>query len=337
MATKTIMGLIAKPFFSVADFLRSILRSGGGGMPTRVMPHRPSARMLMRVAGVWVALSGAGQSFAAVPDPPSAALLQAKYVSLGERLRDNPFRQALALDSSEASNDSQGDVYALVNHPFATVSVELNNPEHWCDILILHINTKYCHAMTRQGITAMTVSIGKKTPQPVEEAYPIDFAYRVAAATSKYLEIQLTSGQGPLGTRNYLIQLQAIPVGKTQTFLHLTYSYAYGSAGRIAMKTYLSTIGSGKVGFTVTGRQSHGQPEYIDGMRGLMERNAMRYYLAIDAYLGALSAPPSAQLQKRLLSWFNGTEQYPRQLREIDKSAYIRMKQREYLRQQTVL
>lgn len=294
-------------------------------------------RYVMRLLIVWIAFFSAGASLAALPDPPSAALLQAKFVSLGERLQNNPFRQALALDSFEASNDLQGDVYALINHPFATVSAALHSPDHWCDILILHINTKYCHATTSQGNTAMTVSIGKKTPQPVEEAYPIKFAYRVAAATPKYLEIQLTSGKGPLGTRNYLIQLQAIPAGKAQTFLHLTYSYAYGSSGRIAMKTYLATIGSSKVGFTVTGRQAHGQPEYIDGMRGLMERNAMRYYLAIDAYLGALSAPPSTQLQKRLLSWFNGTEQYPRQLREVDQAAYIKMKQREYLRQQTVL
>jgi hypothetical protein len=51
----------------------------------------------------------------------------------------------------------------------------------------------------------------------------------------------------------------------------------------IAMKTYLATLGSSKVGFTVTRRQSNGQPEYIRGMRGLVERNAMRYYLAIDA------------------------------------------------------
>jgi hypothetical protein len=306
-------------------------------MPRCVMRPLPSANMLMRLLIVWVAFCSAGTSLAAVPDPQSAALLQAKFVSLGERLQNNPFRQMLALDSFEASNDLRGDVYALVNHPFATVGVALNSPDHWCDILILHINTKYCHATTSKGTTAMTVSIGKKTPQPVEEAYPIEFAYRVVAATPHYLEIQLSAEQGPWGTRNYLIQLQAIPVGKAQTFLHLTYSYAYGAAGRLAMKTYFATIGSDKVGFTVTGKQAHGQPEYIDGMRGLMERNAMRYYLAIDAYLGALSAPPPTQLQKRLLSWFNGTEQYPRQLREMDQAAYIKMKQREYLRQQTVL
>jgi hypothetical protein len=101
------------------------------------------------------------------------------------------------------------------------------------------------------------------------------------------------------------------------------------------MKTYLATIGRGKVGFTMTGKRSSGQPEYIGGMRGVAERNTMRYYLAIDAYLGALTTPPPLQLQKRLQNWFTATEQYPRQLREVDRTAYIEMKRSEYLRQQT--
>jgi hypothetical protein len=97
----------------------------------------------------------------------------------------------------------------------------------------------------------------------------------------------------------------------------------------------VATIGSGKVGFTRTGKQSSGQPEHIGGMRGVVERNTMRYYLAIDAYLGALATAPPLQLQKRLQSWFSATEQYPRQLREVDRAAYMAMKRSEYLRQQT--
>jgi hypothetical protein len=62
----------------------------------------------------------------------------------------------------------------------------------------------------------------------------------------------------------------------------------------------------------------------------------MRYYLAIDAYLGASAAAPAQQLQKRLQSWFTATEQYPRQLHEIERTAYIDMKLREHLRQQSL-
>ncbi|HEY3597286.1 MAG TPA: hypothetical protein VGL08_07220, partial [Paraburkholderia sp.] len=61
----------------------------------------------------------------------------------------------------------------------------------------------------------------------------------------------------------------------------------------------------------------------------------MRYYLAIDAYLGALSVAPNQRLEQRLTSWFNATEQYPRQLHEVDRQDYMQMKRDEYQRQQT--
>ena len=35
------------------------------------------------------------------------------------------------------------DTHSGVNYPFPTVSAALNGPEQWCDVLILHIKTKY--------------------------------------------------------------------------------------------------------------------------------------------------------------------------------------------------
>jgi hypothetical protein len=69
-------------------------------------------------------------------------------------------------------------------------------------------------------------------------------------------------------------------------------------------------------------------------MRGLVERNTMRYYLAIEAFLGALSSPPQARLEKSLHDWFSAIERYPRQLHELEQSEYLDMKRKEYLRQQ---
>lgn len=290
------------------------------------------------LAGAWLAgmvFFSTGAALAAVPDTQSAAMLHAKYASLDERLHHNAFQRTLSLDSSESASDLKGDIHALVDYPFSTVSAALDDAAHWCDVLILHINTKHCQATADTTRTVLAVSIGRKTPQSLKDAYPIAFSYRVVTATADYLNIRLTAPEGPLSTRNYRIQLQAVPIGNNQTFLHLTYSYDYGMAGRLAMQTYLATLGSGKVGFTQTGRQSGSRPEYIDGMRGVVERNTMRYYLAIDAYLGALASPRHLQFQKRLNSWFSATEQYPRQLREVDRTAYLDMKQSEYLRQQT--
>jgi hypothetical protein len=65
-------------------------------------------------------------------------------------------------------------------------------------------------------------------------------------------------------------------------------------------------------------------------MRGAIERNVMRYYLAIDAHLASLSAAPQQQLEKRLETWFDSSERYARQLHEMDRSQYIAMKRDEY-------
>ncbi len=293
-------------------------------------------RWLTRMVFACVAFAGAGLVPAATPGTNSAASLRAKYAALGEQLNNNQFQRTLYLDSAETSRDLMGDIYALVDYPFADVNAALNGPAHWCDVLMLHINTKYCRASTGKTGTVVAVSIGKKYDQPLAEAYRVEFAYRVAATTPDYLEVQLNAETGPLGTSNYRILLAAVPVEGGRTFLHFTYSYAYGLAGRLAMQIYLATIGRSKVGFTIIGRQPNGLPDYIRGVRGVVERNTMRYYLAIDAYLGALAAPSSEQLEKRLRSWFASAERYPRQLHEVDRTAYLDMKRNEYLRQQTV-
>ena len=85
----------------------------------------------------------------------------------------------------------------------------------------------------------------------------------------------------------------------------------------------------------MVGRQGNGQPDYVAGVRGLVERNTMRYYLAIDSFLESAAAPPQAQLEQRLQSWFSAVERYPRQLHEVDRDAYLQMKYAEFARQQT--
>ena len=100
------------------------------------------------------------------------------------------------------------------------------------------------------------------------------------------------------------------------------------------MQVYLGTIGRYKVGFTVAGTQPDGQPLHIGGMRGVAERNTMRYYLAIEAFLGAVSAPPQERLEQRLREWFAANERYPQQLHEMEQAEYLAMKRKEYSRQQ---
>lgn len=279
----------------------------------------------------------AGPGRAADGSGDSAAGLSGKYAELRGQLSDNQFRKPIVLVSSESRDSVAGDMYALVDQPFAAVAAALKGPGDWCEIMILHLNTKYCRASAGAQGNTLNVSIGKKFDQPVDQAYRVVFAHSVAAQTAGYLQVRLNADQGPLSTRNYLIVLEAVPVGGGRTFLHLSYSYGFGAAGRLAMQVYLGAVGSSKVGFTVTGTQADGQRQHIGGMRGLVERNTMRYYLAIEAFLGSLSVPPQARLEKRLRDWFAATERYPRQLHEMEQDEYLDMKRKEYQRQQAAV
>ena len=264
-----------------------------------------------------------------------SAALRDKHIALATQLASNHFQGPLYLESRESARQLEGDVYALVEHSFATVSAALAEAEHWCDVLILHLNTKYCRTAKEGGANQLELRIGRKHDQPLAEASPVVFSYQRVAVDPEYLRIELDAADGPLGTRDYRIVVEAIPVAEGRSFIHMRYAFAYGRAGRVAMQLYLATVGRGKVGFTPAAAAHAGEPPvFIGGVRGVVERNTMRYYLAIEAYLDALSVEPARQPEQRLEGWFARTQKYPRQLYEIDRVTYLEMKRRELQRQQ---
>jgi len=255
--------------------------------------------------------------------------LRQRYAAIAPQLAASPYGRPLKIESVQDEGDLQGDVQAVVEHPFATLDRELRSAARWCDILILHLNTKQCVSSDTQ----LAVAVGRKYDQPLADAYHLNFDYRVAASAPDFLKVVLNAKDGPFGTHDYRIVVEATPLDPRHAFLHMSYAYGYGFAARMALQGYLATIGRDKVGFTVVGRQRDGQPVYVDNVRGVVERNAMRYYLAIDAYLASLAAPPGEQQERRLLAWFNATERYRRQLHEMEQADYVAMKRSELERQ----
>ena len=269
----------------------------------------------------WCARVGAAclLAVAALQAHADADELRGRHAQMSEHLRNNEFGRQLHIDSAESQNSLQGDVYAVLDHPFDKVREALQHPGAWCDIMLLPFNTRACQASGNQ----LTVRIGRKPDQPVEQAHPLNFSFQNVAARPDYLQTRLNAGQGPFGTRDYRISAEAVPLENGKTFMHMRYSYGFGGAGRFAMQAYLATAGANKVGFTT------------NGVRGAVERNAMRYYLAIDAYLDTMDAPAAQRVDKRINQWFTATERYPRQLREMERARYVALKRDAYERQQT--
>jgi hypothetical protein len=297
------------------------------------------AARLVQILGIMTVLLPVLYNSSPVTAADEAAVLREQYLTLAPKISHNQFQRPVYLVSTESSSTLKGDIYALVEYPFAGVKGAFTDPErgpdNWCDMLILHLNTQYCRAANGTSGRRLSVDIGKKIEQPLADAYRVGFNYRVEVSSPEYFRVDLNAESGPLGTTNYRIMLEAVTLGSKLTFLHLTYSYEYGLTARLAMKAYLATVGRDKVGFTRIGAETDGEQNYIGGVRGVVERNTMRYYLAIDAYLSALSLPADKRLEKRLSSWFDATEQYARQLHEVEKQEYMQMKYREYRRQQT--
>ena len=287
------------------------------------------------VCGVFLSVAGAVHAQA-----DGAATLLDKHTALAQSLARNPYNRPLVLESQEVNNRVTGHAYAVLDFPFSAVSAQFKNPNQWCEVMILHLNTKYCRASgpaanaALAGNETLMVSIGKKTPQSLSDASTLNFDFKLADISSNFMAVNLTSREGPMGTSDYRMTLKAAALPGGKTFVHLSYAYSYGLAGKLAMQSYLSTVGRSKVGFTEVA-QKDGRNELVGGMRGTVERNTMRYYLAMEALMVSLREPASEQLGKRLDYWFTATEQYPEQLHEIERASYMSMKRAEVQRQQS--
>jgi hypothetical protein len=262
-----------------------------------------------------------------------ALALRARHDALLERLANNHFHRRMVVESAQTNATLEGDVYTVVAQPYSSVNRALREINQWCDILMLHLNVKSCMTKGRGAASTLSLLVGRRFDQPLANAYALDFVYRVAANTPDYLQVRLGAEAGPLDTKNYAVVVEAVALDAVNTFIHLSYSYTYGLLTRVAMQSYLRTLGRHKVGFSIVDRKPDGTPVFIGGTRGVIERNAMRYYLAIEAYISAMRAPAAEQPEKRLRDWFDAIEHYPQQLHEMEWDEYLSMKRLELARQ----
>ena len=291
-------------------------------------PHasNPGAFMQRLLSRAALAAVVAATGLAAVPAAAAdGAALRQRHAELRSALAQSPFGRPLVLSSSDSTSRPQGEVHAVLRHPFSRVAGALRQSEAWCALMMLQTNIKRCSA----GGDGLQVAIARRHDQPVEEAYQVDFAHTVRDASAEHLLVEVTAGSGPLGTTDYKLAFEAVPLDADRTFVRMTYGYTAGVAARLASQAYLSTAGRDKVGFSVAGQDESGRPVLVGGSRGVAERNTMRYYLALEAVLAAQALPPEQRAERRLRDWYAAIERHPRQLREMSREEYLAMKRRE--------
>jgi hypothetical protein len=250
------------------------------------------------------------------------------------RLDENSFGLPLLVQSSEQGEHSTVDVYGIFEYPFEEVVDTLRIPANWCDILCLHPNIKASTWQKRQNGWALTLYLGRKKYQAPEDTHPVLYNFRIASQQPDYLHIALTAASGPFGTRDHTLRFEALPLDKHRSFVHVRYAYSSSGAFRLAEQAYFATLGRNKIGFTTTGTDTNGRPVYIKGPRAALERNAVRYFFAFQAFMDTLSVPRESRFAKRIHRWYALTDAYRRQLYEMDREDYAATKTQAYKNQQ---
>ncbi|MDA8431148.1 MAG: hypothetical protein M0T70_17985 [Geobacteraceae bacterium] len=265
---------------------------------------------------------------------PGADLLLDTYHRIQMRLETNSPGLPLFVESVEHNDKVHVDVYGIFDYHFSSVVNVLKIPENWCAIVSLHPNVKACTYQELTGTTHLNMYLGSKGYQAPEDARQVTSSFRIVEQQPAYLDIILDAKEGPFGTRDHRMKFEALPLAGGKTFVHVSYTYHDSAALRLASKIYFATLGRNKVGFTVTATDSDGNPVYIGGPRGAVERSAVRYYLAIQSFMNTLHHPAARRFSVRISEWHDLTTRYRRQLGDMDKQDYLTVKTREHTNQE---
>ena len=233
------------------------------------------------------------------------------------------------LASSEQDDLLSAEVNSIVQTPFELVATTLSKARNWCLVMPLHFNIKTCTYEKHNDSDVLTIYSGRKIYESPEDSYQMTYRFEVIKNDDKQLTLRLHAKHGPIGTSNYLIELDAVPVAEG-TLLQIHSSYRPSWLSSMLTSAYLSTVGRDKVGFSLI--KYNGELQPVQGIKGIIERNVMRYHLAINAFFSTQSLPEESRHEATLASWFKQNDSYP-QLHEMDEAEYLEIKRKEWQNQ----
>jgi len=295
-----------------------------GCFPAR-MHHRPP-RLSLLILLLLFPLIGTPLPVWASDD--GALQLRKLYQELRDLSQRTPFGVPLRMHSEERNDQVTAEVFAIFEHPFDTVKAALSSPASWCEIAPLNVTVKACTYQIQPHETLLTLYIGRKYYQRPQEAASQPYQFVVHAGVPGTLSVHMSALKGLYGTRAHRFRLEATGVeGRTVLAMHT--SYVQGAAAKLATAIYLAIAGRNKVGFSREGGAPGGAPEYVKGHRGMVERNIMRYYLALEAFLDTQTVPAPHRFEARINMAYELMERYPLQLHDLEKAEYLDGKRRE--------
>lgn len=258
--------------------------------------------------------------------------LLAGYRAIADRLSSNPYGLPIHVQSEERDDLLSAEVYGVLDYPFPLLREAIRRPAAWCEFAPLTLNVKSCVHWATGDQELIRFYVGRKFYEPPEDTYPIDYRFRRETVEEDYLSLSLVADRGPLGGSDFVIDVEALPV-EAGTLVRIRSSYRPSFFSRVTLAVYLATLGRNKLGFSLLGSDASGEPIYVKGVRGVVERNAVRYYLALTAFLTTRHLPAAARFEARIIHWFDETEKFRPQLHEMGRDKYLGAKRRERLNQ----
>ncbi len=252
--------------------------------------------------------------------------LRAHYRELTKNVASNPFGMPLRVQSDEQGDKVSAEVYGVVDQPFSAVAELLGDARRWCGFLLLSVNVKSCTVGQDAADELLTLYVARKDYQTPQQAYAMRYVFH-ASRDAQRIEVSLDANDGPLGTRDNHIRLNAIDIDG-QTLVHFTSAMQFGTVSRMATATYLATLGRGKIGFSNV-PDAVGKPVPIKGVQAMIERNVVRYFLALQVDLDTRTLSDAGRFEQQMNRWFDLTERFHTQLYELPKADYLANKRRE--------
>lgn len=197
---------------------------------------------------------------------------------------------------------------------------KLKNPVTWCRISLLVPDVRACQINEGEK-TAIILSLRSGGTEGVRE---IEHKFRVDKMGPQWIHVVFRADRAAMGVRDAGLSVVARQ-GATGVELELEYGLHPSIRSRLATSAYLVGEAGKRPGISYS-ISSDGIREYVTGVRALMERNAMRYFLAVLATLET-DDPVSA-----VDAWYEMASRYKADLPEQNKDDYAESRHRMLIR-----